>query len=91
MATIDYVQPQQENVLQHLQCHWSKWWLHAKNKVIYFTFCFSCICLGAKVHDNGAAQYNDTKHVYCVHVHNNKEKDYIIVHSIPKHCKGIFI
>lgn len=29
--------------------------------------------------------------MYYLHKHENKEKDYGIVHSIPSHCKGIFI
>lgn len=49
------------------------------------------ICSDAKVHDNGAAKYNGAKHLYYLHQHKNKEKDYRIVHSIPNHCKGIFI
>ncbi len=77
--------------LQHFQCHLLNQRSHAQNQLIYLTLCFQCNCLGAKVHDNGAAQYNEAKHVYYLHVHKNKEKDYRIVHSIPKHCKGIFI
>ncbi len=52
---------------------------------------FKWICSSAKVHDNGAAKYNEAKHVYYFQEHKNKEKDYRIVHSIPNHCKGIFI
>lgn len=52
---------------------------------------FSLICSSANMPDNGAAKYNEAKHVYYLHTHKNKEKDYRIVHSIPNHCKGIFI
>ena len=45
----------------------------------------------AKMHYNGAAKCNEAKHVYYLHVHKNEGKDYRIVHSIPNHCKGIFI
>lgn len=75
--------------LQYLQCHLIGCCMFRINSRMYL---FSkLICSDAKVHDNGAAKYNGAKHLYYLHQHKNKEKDYRIVHSIPNHCKGIFI
>lgn len=64
--------------------------LNTLNKLILFGF-FQMICWGAKLYDHGAVKYNEVQTTVLFTQTKNEEDDYIVVHSIPSHCKGIFI
>lgn len=88
-----YAQLQQEKtILQYLHLSFIKSNAACPESInLLQSSVYKLIGSSADVHDNGAAKYNGAKHVYYLHEHKNKEKDYRIVHSIPNHCKGIFI